>query len=251
MSHPEFQKALATLIRLPEHNRKNLEQFLNKITLSELEKENLRCLALNREVNKFGYKMRMFRLANIIDYIPLTLQHIDREKFLKFIETQFDPEHTNIFARNIYRAFRQFISHLRTPENSAKLKEHLGSFPAFFFDLLIFETLDGELDLQGFANEPLPEDNLLLHNNFEVLSLDFKIHQYAEKWRSVTPEKAALLKPKKQKTHLLFLIDENVFGYQVYEIDKTGVEFLVNARSGNEVEKPEYYSDFIDSGLCR
>lgn len=248
MNHLQLQKSLALLIRLPDHNRENLDEFLASQPLSLAEKENLRVLASNRELNKFAFKMRMFRVENIIDYIPLTLEHVKKDDFIKFVETKFDPEHTHVFARKIYRSFRQFIYGLKQQTDRTEIEACLGSLPPFFFDLLIFETIDGEFDLQGFADEPVSEISPLQHSKFEVLSLDYKIHKFVEKKRN---KKASIAEPKKGASHLLFLINDNEFGYEMFEIDRIGAEFLINARNGVSSQRPDYYDDFVEAGLCR
>lgn len=249
MSHSQLQEALAMLIRLPEHNRTTIDAFIAGYQLSPQDKLNLQQLASNREVNKFAYKMRRGRINFLVESIPLTLEFLDPDKFIKFVENEFDPKYTNVHARQIYREFRQFISQFGN-EKPDIIKEYLGDLPDFLLDLMIFELLDSELEFQGFKNTILADNARLKHNRFEILSLDYKIHHFVERKRIKSAKENASTAPKKGKTFLLFLFDENEFGYQLFEIDNVGMNFLEQARNGIEVQAPSYYNDFIECGLC-
>ena len=251
MGQAEFQKALAMLIRLPEHNRDSLTHFLDDHQLSLGEKENLRLLASHREVNKFGYKMRNGRINYILESIPLSLEFIDQEKFINFIKHEFDPTHTLVHARKIYRDFRNFIVSFKEVQDDI-IKMHLGDLPEFFFDLMEFEMLDSELEFQGFSNKPLLKACPLLHTSFEVLTLDFRIHDFVEGMRNLPPKKSAKLMPRKERTSLLFLKErESEYGYELYEIDDVGANFLRMSLRGQNAKVPDYYHDFVDGGLCK
>ncbi|HXW53518.1 MAG TPA: hypothetical protein VEL47_05380 [Myxococcota bacterium] len=251
MGQAQFQKALAMLIRLPEHNRQNLEQFLAAHELSCEEKENLRVLAHHREVNKFGYKMRNGRINYILESIPISLEYVDQENFIDLIKKEFDPKHSLVYARKIYRDFRAFMVSLRELPHEA-WRKYLGDPPEFFFDLLEFEMLDSELEFQGFGERPLMDQSPLLHTSFEVLSLEYRIHDFVEKKRNPLKKKSSRILPFKEKTSLLFLKEgEGEYGYQLYEIDDVGINFLKKSLLGRKAKAPSYYQDLVESGLCK
>ena len=250
MSQAQFQEALAMLIRLPEHNRVDIEEFLADYQLSNPDKDNLRFVAQQREVFKFGYKMRRGRINYLLESIPISLEVINRDQLTKLIETEFDPEFTLIHARKIYRAFRiYFLSD--DPSRKTLIKQYLGELPDYIFDVVNFELLDTELEFQGFQDEDPPTGSALKHMRFEVLSLDYQVHKFVEKKRSPSGKKAPKA-PKNMKTHLLFLDDdESECGYQLFEIDESGAQFLMLARQGQKALPPNYYQDFVDCGLCK
>lgn len=251
MSQAQFQEALAMLIRLPEHNRLNVEEFLNHYELSSQDKDNLRYVANQREVFKFGYKMRRGRINYLLESIPISLEYINQGNLIKFIEREFDPKYTLIHARKIYRAFKDYF----TPENESQralITRYFGMLPSFFWDLIHFELLDAELEFQGFQDLPIPETGLLRHNQFEVLSLNFKIHSFVERKRSISSKRKSTAVPQKRKTHLLFLHNDEIeCGYQIFEIDGIGANFLLGCRKGEILEKPVYFQDFVECGLCK
>ena len=251
MSQAQFQEALAMLIRLPEHNRVDIEDFLARYQLSNPDMDNLRYIARQREAFKFGYKMRRGRINYLLESIPISLETINQDQLIKLIETEFDPDFTLIHARKIYRSFR-FYFVTDDPSRRALLKKYLGELPDHIFDLVNFELLDSELEFQGFQDEILSKDSPLIHTRFEVLTLEYQVHKFVEKKRSKASETRKPKAPKKAKTHLLFLDDnENECGYQIFEIDESGVFFLEQARQGKTAPLPEYYQDFVDCGLCK
>lgn len=251
MSQAQFQEALATLIRLPDHNRLDIEEFLERYELSSQDRDNLRHIADHREAFKFGYKMRRGRINFLLESIPISLEYIDQNQLIAFIEKEFDPVHTMIHARKIYRAFKDYFS---SKENSrhALITRYFGDLPEFFWDLFTFEILDAELEFQGFRNLPVPQESVLKHAKFETLSLNFKIHSFVEKKRSTASKKRTSAGPQKKRTHLLFLSDDEIAcGYQIFEIDETGIDFLSKSLRGEPCDKPSYYQDFVDCGLCK
>ena len=99
MSHQQFQEALAMLIRLPEHNRSNIDEFLTHYQLSAQELKNLQEVSSHREVNKFAFKMQKWRFHYLLESIPLSLELIDKNKLIEFIKHEFDPHNTKIACR--------------------------------------------------------------------------------------------------------------------------------------------------------
>ena len=127
----------------------------------------------------------------------------------------------------------------------------VGSVPDYFFDLIKFELLNSEIELQGISNNVLTINSPLRHSLFETLTLDYSIQEFVGLKKTLDPKDTANLIPKKQKTYLLFIVDEaSEYGYQIFEIDKTGVNFLNQARIGINAKRPSYYQDFVDVGLC-
>jgi len=251
MSELQFQKALTMLIRLPDHNRTDIENFLKKYQLEDHELENLLHLAKHREVQKFGFKLRRFRVEFFIQALPLSLEHILEKDLIDFYRKEFEPYFFDIEARSVYRNFRQFFMQFKKRQSDALFEKYFGkNLPDYFFDLMEFELIEGELEFQGFVDHELAKLPLL-HHKFETLSLDFKIHEYAQEKRNLSKEEGSSLVPELQKTHLLFLhTDENRYGHQVFEIDEIGVNFLNKSRLGQSAEPPPYYEDFKACGLC-
>lgn len=251
MSQAQFQEALAMLIRLPEHNRVDIEDFLARYQLSNPDKDNLRYIAQQREAFKFGYKMRRGRINYLLESMPISLETINQDQLIKLIETEFDPDFTLIYARKIYRSFR-FYFVTDDPSRREMLKKYLGELPDYIFDLVNFELLDSELEFQGFQDEVPPKDSALIHTRFEALTLEYQVHKFVAKKRSNGSKNNKPKTPKPGKTHLLFLDDDkNECGYQLFEIDESGVLFLEHTRQGKTAPLPEYYQDFVDCGLCK
>ncbi len=251
MSLAQVQSALAMLIRLPERNRnEEVESFLKSYELDAHEERQVRKLALDPNVTKFGRSMEGVRMETITNALGISGKLI-RIEVLEYIHRNlFGPKATQIVLWGLPPAFLDFL--LSDAEAGKIVRD---TAPPYIFDVLSFERdqlkfLRNDLTIE---NSPSPVGSLLAHHAFICVKLNYDIPDLLLNAGTQDEAKIKAYTPKERTLTLLMIPKAEGKGCRYFEVDESIAEFLQGQRTGASSAPgiPESYADLVNLGLCR
>lgn len=248
MSLSQLQKAVALLIRLPEHHRgEQLEGFLEKFTLDDAERTQVRALAADPGVTKFGRSMSGVRGETLQEHLRLSRAFLAPD-VLDALRMLFEPEAVHVRFGELAPRFLDFIL------TDARARQMLAeTAPPFIFDVLTLER-----EQMRFRRElspercPPPSGTRLAHAAFRLVTLEHDVPRLLDA-RSDDPSRGAPdAADARRRVVLLLVASPDRPGCRMFEIDAATEQFLAaQARGETEIAAPESLSDLVAIGLCR
>lgn len=249
MSLLDMQRAVALLIRLPEDNRgEKLEGFLSRFKLNSIEQSQIRKLAKDRMVVKFGYSMLGVRFETISKQIKLAHNYLPPTLLETLFRTYFEPKQINVPQ---WRLSRKFFEFLLVDPDAIRVLEKEG--PPFIFDILRFER--AQLIVWWKFREPplLDPKSSLIHNAFEFVDLEYDILDLLNRVTGEEKAPAEMPFPEKRRVKVLTVPQEAKKECRFFEVDEGLQQFLESEAQipvGN-VPKVEGFETLVSLGLCR
>ena len=249
MSQEQFQNALALLIRCPDdHRMDEFPEFINKFTLTDRERRQLKDLASQRAVTKYGWSMQGVRVENAIKKIGL-LHHFVANETLEWCWKKFEPHGIYKKSRFITPWYMRFMY-----ENEECRKAIVAGGPDFVLDILLYEIAQHSIRFDGF-DPVVNEGSLLKDTGFVVTKMSHDIGAFINKMtRSQTPIDS--LRPEKREVYCLFVKDQET-EYRLFEIEKETYLFLHSQKQYaegktnqlNSSSIPSSYEDLVSLGI--
>ena len=249
MSVEHMQEALALLIRLPDHHRSEsgLQAFLDRFDLDDVERQNLTALAYEREILKFGKKMRQGRIVYLQESLEVSCRLLDDDEVTDLIKTEFEPAYTTNDIRDIYGVFRDFLLH-----ESKQWSQICARSPAYLSDVASFELTEAEAEFTGLR--PIADAaacRYLVHTQLRLLKCSYQVDEFVERARDLQEDVPLDFSPEKITSYYLFVRDtDHELGFRQFAIDATLYDFITADLIEKPLEAlPQAYSTLVDLGL--
>ena len=251
MSFKEASKVMAMLIRLPDHNRgEGLEELFNEYDLTEKEKSQLLALANNREVLKFGNKMRLGRITYLKNVIDTTLKFIPFEKFESLLKEHFDPYNTSVEFLELFEAYLRFFFKNKMAYNIIS-----EDAPPFAMEIFKFELIQAIFEYGGFENRNnIPKNSPLTGMGHHLEKFEYKIVDFMETGKATEGFDYTKSSPEKKESFLIFVAStETDEGFRMFELDEEHFNFIRSLEEDNPNldNLPKSYNDLADLGLVK
>jgi hypothetical protein len=243
VSLPQFQTALATLIRLPDHNRsEDLEGFLKQYDLTSNERDQLRILSSDHNVAKYGHSMSNVRWEQVLRDLPFSRAVFPPTLLEEIRRVHFDPFAVSLRSGDLALAFFDFVL-------SDKSVNHLLSDMPFLRDVLRFEESQARVKRLMRAPKAPDDGSFLVHSAFRVVSVDHDLLTFFNALSRATLEKIRF--PAHREMNVLILPKEGG-GVRYFEVGSEITSFLRGSlRVGGKGRLPAAYEDLVQLGLCR
>lgn len=248
MSLAETQAALALLIRLPEQHRgEDLEPFLGRFDLSSSERDQIRSLARDNRVVKYGRSMRGVRLQQVERRLRLVKRYLSLEAIHYLYRGPFESSATLVPSDRLDLAFLQFL--LVDPEAQRVLRE---AAPPFITDVIKLDLAQARLRREITRERcPAPETSRLVHHAFLIIDLNHDVPGVLQ--RLSQQEKDASIVPDERTIKVLLVAREGPPGCRMFEIDTAVQEYLSAEREGRQgIALPrESCDELVRTGILR
>ncbi len=254
MSLSQMQRAIALLIRLPDHNRGDgLNAFIQEFDLTLSEYRQVKALSRDTNVRKYGHSMWSVRFDQIRKPLVLSRNYIHAELLEKISRYYFEPEATEVSSNSVVLAFLEFI------RSNSKVREMiLKESPPFAIDLLKFDLALGHFRFRRYK-EPvfLPAGALVRHRAFLVIEFEYDIAAFKSRIGKELKGGSSIRDlswvPDRRNNVLLFLKKDNEFDCRIFEVDMETKIFL-DAQLKDPIEAsplPDSLATFVDMGFCK
>ena len=247
MSALAFQNAVALLIRFPTQSLEALRTTMGDVELTAKEEGQLKKMAVDPLIRKFGYKMSYARQRDASKALRLSKDIMTPEVFDNVYRDLFEPSRTSFDLDTIGVEFIHFCL------NSPLAQEKLAGEAPYLTDVFKYEYAKTvtELGLNPEKNIQLPQGSCLRRADFKILDLQYDIPAI-DRVKIKDPESrpVPVLKPMK----LIFMSIEEYPYSRMFQIDETIEKFLTIQRSEPlqwEEPLPKAYEGMVKVGLCR
>jgi hypothetical protein len=220
MSIASFQNALALLIRLPEANRSEgtTETFLASFELSQTEIGQLRALASDPLVQKFGRIMRGARFEGLVRQLKILGKLLPHELIERIDQLDFEPTAAKTTARFYPLSFCEWL--LETPKALAAIENVLGEITR---DIVKYEHAQLLFRRQVLdRNVPTPGTSLLKHLCFQIIRTEFDVAEFL---------KSRNLSRHSEQQPILFIGELEVPDFRTFAINETMAQALEKLRT--------------------
>lgn len=247
MSAYGFQTVLAQLIRFPTDSLENIEERLGHPELTPLEQNQLRRMAQDPLVRKFGYKMRFCRQRDATEIMRLSKDFIDPSALDTMYQEYFEPTRTTSDLVLLGVQFLEFALH---DERCRKLI-HQGE--PFLENLISYDQARAFIVRQVIPVEDasLPSGSRLRHTAFLIKDFRYDIPSI-DRLKVKDPKSRAKPDPKALK--LIFLRCEEAPFFRIFQIDDSIQRFLEIQKNAPESwcePLPIAFPAMVSVGLCR
>ncbi len=254
MSLLQFQTGLAELIRLPESNRGiDLPNFLERFSLTDIERNRLTKLAGDPNVTKYGNSMAGVRWETPEMQLRLAHRLIPKSALEHIYRDLFEPQAVRVHLHDLTDRFLECL--LEDPEARKVL---IQAAPSSVFDVLQFERLQlafyrGDITIE---KETVLAGSVLRHTAFRTLELAYDVPAFILALSEETELTAVNVNkggPDPRRLTVLFTADNSGPGARYFEIDETVRQFLDALRRDPlaQIELPSSYSDLVKLGMCK
>ena len=247
MSAQSFQAVMAGLIRYPTYTLEKIRESLPPVSLSEKEERQLRQMAVDPLVRKFGYKMSLCRRRDATEVMKLSKDFIDPEILDEMFYKRFEPTRT---STDLVMLGVQFLEFALSDTDCLKLLE---SCPPFTRDLMLYDLAKASVlrMVNKATDSPLPPDSLLASRLFQIIKIECDAPAIDQlKTKDPNSKQIPSLKP----LTLIFMRVASPPYYRMFQIDDSIAEFLMIQKEnalGWKGELPKPFAAMVKVGLCR